>query len=464
MSNDKALVRAPETPLAPPRGALAEVMKLQALEGTALPDIDYRREVRRGAWLLLLGFVGFLLWATLAPLDGGIPAPGVVAVESTRKKLDHPGGGVIEHLRVREGQTVKEGDELIVLNEVQARSALNATLNQWYTAQAVLARLMAEREGLASVTFPAELLQARKSKEVADAIRAQEELFRARRSGLQGELRIIKESVRGMETQLHSLAALKTGREKQVALFNEQLGSFAQLKSEGYVSRNYLVEVERQLAEVQSRQSEDLAKIADVSTRFSELRMQGAQKEAEFRREVETQLTDFQREAATLGERLAAQRDTVARLAIRAPVSGTVVDLAFHTLGGVIKPGERILDIVPAADELIIEAQVSPQYIDRLSVGLPTDVHFDAYSTRVERPVVRGSVQVVSADVLTDPRNGSTYYTMRVKVPAAEVKKLKGLRLQPGMQSTVMVKTGESSLMVYLLHPLLRRFTSALSE
>lgn len=430
-----------------------------------LPDTDYRKVIRLGAGILGLGFGGFLAWACLAPLDEGIPAPGVVAVETNRKRIDHPSGGVIDRILVREGQLVREGEDLIVLNETQARSALNATQGQWYSTLAIQARLVAERDGAAAIGFPGELLQAAaRDDEVARLVKVQEGLFRSRRQALQGELRIIAESTRGLESQLGSLNKLQAGREKQVDLFREQLDSFQRLKKEGFVSRNYLLDIERQLAEVQSRQSEDMSNMAAVNARLSEFRMRGAQRQVEYRREVETQLTEVQRDAATLGERLAAQRDTVERLAIKAPVSGIVVDLAFHTVGGVIKPGDRILDVVPLGDQLIIEAKAGTQYIDRLHAGLPADVHFDAYSSRAERPMVRGSVDVVSADALVDQRSGASYYTLRVKVPPEETKRLGDLKLQPGMQSTVVVKTGERSLMVYLARPVLRRFTTALRE
>lgn len=293
---------------------------------------------------------------------------------------------------------------------------------------------------------------------------SQKELFHSRRSALDGELSIIRESVRGLELQVKSLDQLKAGREKQIALFNEQLASFTKLNLEGFVSRNQLLDIERQLAEVQSKQSEDLANIAGISARLAEFRMRGVQREIEYRREVETQLSEVQREVATLAERLVALRDTNQRLAVQAPVDGVVVDLAFHTIGGVIKPGDRILDIVPEGDELIIEAQIAPQYIDRIKVGLAADVHFDAYMARAESPVITGIVKVVSADALTDARTGTQYYAMRVSVPPAGLKKLGNLTLQPGMTCTVMVKTGERSLLVYLARPLLRRFSSAMSE
>lgn len=433
-------------------------------EPDALPDTDYQRILRRGLWILLVGFGGFVAWATLAPLDEGIPAPGVVAVESNRKRIDHFSGGIVEQILVREGQRVKAGDELLVLNETQSKSALNATQNQRHTAMATLARLRAERDGASSPAWPQELVTAAtKDPEVASLLRSQESLFRSRRNALEGELRIIRESAKGLETQLASLAQLKAGRETQIALFTEQLNSYRDLRSQGFVSRNNLLELERQLAEVQSKQSEDLSNIAGINARLAEFRMRAAQREMEYRREVESLITETQREFSTLGERLNAQQDTFDRLVLRAPVDGTVVGMTTHTIGGVVKPGERLMDIVPEGDSLIVEARVSPQHIDRLHPGLPAEVHLDAY-VQARQPVVGGEVSVVSADVLTDERTGQPYFTLRVNVPAEELAKLGTLKLQPGMLSTVMIKTGERSLMSYLARPLLRRFNTALVE
>ena len=430
-----------------------------------VPDSDYGTMVRLGLLVLAVGFGGFLLWAIFAPLDEGVPAQGVVSVESKRKHLDHLTGGIIDRIVVREGEHVREGQELIVLNEVQAKAALDAYQSQWRIAAANEARLNAERLGLKTISFPKELTDAATAEpSVASMLRAQTELFRSRRTALEGELTIIRESVRGLELQLKSLERLQEGRDKQVQLFEEQLVSFRTLNKEGFVSRNALLDMERQLAEVQSKQSESLSNMASVNARLAEFRMRDAQRNFEYRREVESQLADVQRDLPTAAERVRAQRDTYSRLVVRTPVSGTVVDLAFYTVGGIIKAGDRILDIVPDGDELIVEAQVSPQYIDRVYPGLPADVHFDAYMGRVDRPMVTGKVKVVSADALTDQRTNNTYYAIRVAVPPSELRKLGKLQIQPGMQGTVMVKTGERSLLVYLARPLFRRFTTALGE
>lgn len=427
-------------------------------------DADYMRPIWVGLIILLVGFGGFLVWAIFAPLDEGVPMPGVISVESKRKRVDHLTGGIISKILVRDGQKVREGEALLALDEIQALAALNAIQSQWRATAVTEARLIAEQGGLSAIQYPKALNDASADKEISDLMKAQSELLRSRRNALQGELGIIRESVTGLEQQILSLEQLALGRKKQIQLFHEQLTSFRKLHAENFVSRNQLIDIERQLAEVQTKQSEDLANIASVRARLAEFRMRGKQRETEYRREVETQLAEVQKEGATLAEKLTAIRDTNARLILQAPVSGTVVDLAYHTIGGVIKPGDRILDIVPSNDELIVEAQVAPQYIDRVRVGLPANIHFDAYLRNIEPPVVSGTVKVVSADALVDARTGAQFYNLRVSVPASEIKKLGDLKIQPGMQATVMVKTGERSLLAYLLRPLFRRFNTALGE
>lgn len=458
----------PEVGGAPPSSVgptgLDAWLRPQATPLPTRPNSDYAGAVRLGLRILAIGLGGFLLWATLAPLDEGVPAQGTLAVDSKRKRIDHMLGGLVEKILVRDGQRVNEGDELVVLNETQTRAALNATQNQWYTAVATQARLEAERDSR-QISFPAALKAAGASDpDARAAMDNQHGLLQSRRTALEGELRIIRESVKGLEDQLASLNQLRTGRERQVALFNTQLEKFQRLNRQGFVSQNQLLELERQLSEIQSKQSEDLANIGGINARLAEFRMRSSQRLIEYRREVETQLAEVQKEAATLAERLTAVRDSHARLAIRAPVAGTVVDVAVHTVGGVVKPGDRLMDIVPNDDQLVVEAQLPPQYIDRVRPGLAADVHFDAYVSLMARPVLSGEVSVVSADILTDQRSGTTFYTLKVKIPGSELNKLGDIKLHPGMQGTVMIKTGERTFINYLVRPLLKRFTTALSE
>ena len=429
-----------------------------------LPNENYSETLQFGMWVLIIGFGGFLSWAMLAPLDEGVPAPGVIASESKRKKVDHPNGGVIKQILVQEGSKVKAGEELLLFDDVQALSALNTTLDQWRTAVATAARLDAERKGLEELVFPSELIAVKREKDVETLMVAQTDLFRSRRTALQGELALIREMVRGLELQVKSLDQLKAGRAMQVELLEERLAAYSTLKAKGVASRNQMIEIESQLAEVRSKESDDLTKIVELKTRLAELRMRLSLREIDFRAEVETKLFEVQREIYSLKERLFSLRDIHKHLSIKSPVNGVVVDLAFHTIGSSIKPGDRILDIVPQGDRLIVEAQVAPQHIDRIYPGLPAHIHFDAYMARAERHVITGIVEVVSADALIDSRTEESYYAIRVSVPPVELEKLGKLGLQPGMTSTVMVKTGERSLFVYLMRPFLRFFSSAMKE
>ncbi|MBC9071573.1 HlyD family type I secretion periplasmic adaptor subunit [Thauera sp. CAU 1555] len=428
-----------------------------------VPNSDYSAVVRRGLCLLLFGFGGFLLWAALAPLDEGVPAAAVLTVESQRKRVEHLTGGIVENILVTEGQRVRAGDELVRLNGVQSQASFNSVSTQTRVAGATLARLVAERDGMDAPVFPPELLDD-PSSEVRAAVRAQRDLFASRRGALQGELRILRESVQGLQQQLTSLAGLQEGRESQIRLISEQLRNFEELSRKGFVSQNQLLELRRQFAEAQSHQGEDLAAIGATRARMNELRLQEQQRLMDYRREVETQLAEALREQSLQAERLAAVRDTHERMVIRAPVSGIVVDVAVNTEGGVVKPGDRLMDIVPDEEDLVVQARLAPQYIDRVRPGLEADIHFDAYVSMMNRPRLPGRIDVVSADVITDPRSGVPYYRVLVRIDPAQAERIKELKLFAGMTATVMIKTGERSLLTYLLRPLLQRFSTAMIE
>jgi protease secretion system membrane fusion protein len=428
-----------------------------------LPNADHARPTRLGLWLLVLGFGGFLLWAALAPLDEGVPTPGMVGVETKRKRVEHLTGGLVERILVKEGELVAAGQDLVVLNQVQGKAALDAVRSQWIAAAATVARLRAEREGAAAVAFPDELLRD-KSADAQAALKTQREVFASRRRSLDGELRIVRESARGVQAQVASLTQLDASREKQVGLFNEQLGKFQALQRQGFVSQNQLLDIERQLSEVQSKQAENLAALAAANARLAELRMRDQQISNDFRKDVEAQLTEAQKDLTLQAERLKGMVDSHDRLVMRAPVAGTVVDVAVNTVGGVVKPGDRVMDIVPEGEALVVEAQLAPQFIDRVRPGLPADVAFDAYVSMAQRPRVAGVVETVSADVMTDPRTGAAHYTVRIRIHPDELARLGAIALFPGMQCSVTIKTGERTLLTYLLRPLRQRTASALLE
>lgn len=439
-------------------------MNLPALPGQPrLPNADHASPTRWAMWLLIVGFGGFVLWASVAPLDEGVPTPGVVNVDTKRKRVEHLMGGLVERILVKEGQHVQAGQGLVVLNEVQGKAALDSVRNQWLMASAAVARLQAEREAAPTVRFP-KALETDKAADVQAALKSQRDVFASRRRSLDGELRIVRESAKGLRAQLASLAQLKSGREKQVSLFKDQLARFEALQQQGFVSQNQLLDIERQLSEVQSKQAEDLSNIAATNARLAEFQMRDQQILNDYRKETEAQLTEAQKELSLQTERMKGLSDSFDRLVIKAPVAGTVVDVAVNTVGGVVKPGDRVMDIVPAGEELIVEARLSPQFIDRVHPGLPADVQFDAYVSMAKRPRVAAVVETVSADVVTEPRTGVPYYTVRVRISPEELVTLKGAKLFAGMQCSVTIKTGERTMMTYLLRPLLQRTGASLLE
>jgi len=424
-----------------------------------------QREIRIGLLVIAAALGGFLLWATTVPLDEGVPAYGRLSVESRRKHIEHLTGGIVGRILVKDGQRVHQGAELVILDETQTQAALRAAEQQWWTSLVVEARLTAELAGASSFSLPEELRARRGDPLIKTLVSAQYDMFRTRQSAADGELGILRGSQRGLAAQLQSLEALRSGRERQVKLLNEQMAAASALREQGYVSRNQALEVERQLAEIQSRQGEDLATIGATQARLSELRLRESQYRVDRRRDLEAELADARRDSALLGEKVAALRDTHSRLVIRAPVAGTVVDMAVTTQGGIVKAGDRLMDLVPEDDELVVEAKVDPRYIDRIRPGLPADLHFDAYMNLAMRPLVTGEVRVVSADVMNDERTGAPYYAVQVAIPKAQRARLgEEIRLQPGMLCSVMVKTGEHTLAAYLARPVLRRFAGALSE
>lgn len=410
---------------------------------------DTGKVIRGGMLLLVLGFGGFMAWAIWAPLDEGVPAPGTVMVESSRKQVQHPSGGVVKEILVREAQTVRAGDVLLRMEDTQARSAFDATQQTLFYLQAMEARLLAEQGGRREVRFEDELLRETHPKAL-EHMEAQRRLFAARRNALAGQVAVVEESAAAAEAQA-------VGLEEQIRFLRPQLEGMRDLAAEGYAPRNRQLELERQLADLQGNAVRARRSVAEAKLRMIQLRQ-------DFLREVETQMADIKRERATSAERLRAQREDFERTLVRAPADGSVTGLAVHTVGGVIGSGQKLMEIVPAGEALILEAQVAPHMIDRVHAGLAADITLSAFVSAPDM-VIGGRVISISADALpsTLPQE-PPYYLARIEVTPEGLKKLGSLQLQPGMQASVVIKTGERSLMSYLMKPLMRRLRMALTE
>ena len=426
---------------------------------------DTGRAARIGLWALGLGFGGFLLWAGLAPLDEGVPSQGTVMIDTKRKTVQHLSGGIIQKVAVHEGQTVKEGDTLIELDSATARSNYESVRQRYLSLRAMQGRLTAEQADKDVITFHPDLLEARSDPLIQIQMQTQSQLLLTRRNSLRATLQGIEESIQSQQGLLTTYEGMLSQRRNQLALIQEELKNTRSLVAEGYAPRNRQLELERQVAEVNTSIVELNGNTLRAQRTIAELRQQAQVRRQEYRKEVETDLANVLREVQSDAEKLAAVKNDLERTEIRSPATGQVIGLAVQTIGGVIQPGQKLMDIVPEDAALLLEARIDPHFIDRVHAGLKTDVRFNAFA-HTPQLVVEGEVTSLSNDLLTEQVGSGqvSYYLARVKVTPEGIKKLGTHRLQPGMQAEVVIKTRERSMLTYLINPLTKRLAASMKE
>lgn len=421
------------------------------------------RPGRVGLWALALGLGGFLAWAALAPLDEGVPGQGMVTIDTKSKAVQHLSGGIVKQVLVAEGQTVKEGQVLIRLDEAVTRATLESIRQRYLGLRAMQARLRAEQIGSRKIVWHPELLEAMRDPQIRQLATTQEQLYASRRESLRADLQAIEENIQGQQGQLQALAVILTSRRSQLDLLNDELKSTGELVKEGYAPRNRQLELERMLADTHVSIAELIGNTTRTQRTIAELRQRAIVRRQEDRKELESQMAEVDREVEGDGEKFRSARADLGRTEIRAPASGQVVGLAFQTVGGVVGPGQKLMDIVPTIRSLLLEARVAPNLIDRVRANLPVDVRFSSFANSPQL-VVQGRVMSVSADLLTDPHSGHGYFLARVAVTPDGMKKLGHRQLYPGMPVEVVFLTGERSLLTYLLHPLTKRMAASMTE
>lgn len=424
---------------------------------------EAKRAGRIGLLALAIGFGGFLLWAALAPLDEGVPGQGVVAIDTKRKAVQHLSGGIVKEVLVREGDEVKEGQLLLRLDEAAVRANYETARQRYLGLRAMQARLMAEQASSAKIAFHPDLEKASADPLIRQQMLNQEQLFVTRRALLRSDLQSIDESIQGQQGLLEAYAGMLMNRKNQLALVNEELGNLRGLVKEGYAPRNRQLEMERTVADISTSMADLQGNTVRAQRTIGELRQRAISRQQEYRREVETQLADVSREVLAEEQKFRAVSDDFGRTEIKAPVAGQVVSLAIQTVGGVVQPGQKLMDIVPGNEALLLEARVAPHLIDRVHAQLPVDVRFNSFAHSPQL-VLAGKVVSVSGDLLTEQQSGITYYLARVQLTPEGVKALGKRQMQPGMPVEVVFKTGERSLLTYLLHPLTKRVSAAMKE
>lgn len=426
-------------------------------------ETDETHYTKLGWWIVLAGFGGFILWASFAPLDKGVPISGTVTVASNLQAVQHQTGGTIDRILVKEGDHVKVGQVVVRMNDVQIKAQAEITRSQLYTARAVEARLLAERDSKNEIVFPAELLSLQSDPRVANNLIIQNQLFTSRRLALQHEIAALDEGTAGLKVQLRGLEATKISKNQQLKFLEEQLVNLRELAKDGFVPRNRVLDLERTYTQLAGEISSDIGNIGRTQRQITELEQRRIHRQQEYQKEVRQQLSDIQREADSLSSRLSGQDFELANVEVRAPVDGIVVGMNVFTEGGVIGPGFKLMDIVPSDDVLVITGQVPVHLIDKVHVDLPVDLIFSALNQK-KTPNIPGIVTQVSADRLTDERTGLPYYNMKAKVTSEGMKQLSDQLIRAGMPVEIFIKTGERSLMSYLFKPILDRVHSSLSE
>lgn len=418
--------------------------------------------VRRVGYLMLLVTFGlFGGWAALAPLDSSALAPGVVTVKSYRKTVQHLEGGIVRELRVHDGDMVKTGDVLLVLDSTQARSDMEMTRSQLIAALQLQARLEAERDALPEPVAVPALDPA--DPRVQEARDSEARIFQTRRTSLMGEIGLQEKTIGQIEEQIRGFKTIIGSKQTLAASYQEEIVDLRALLAEGYVDKQRLREQERSLSRLQTEIAESQSEIAQARVHIDEARLKILQLKKAFASEVAGLLGDARSKVYELRERLATLQDRDQRTDILAPEAGMVMGMTVHTLGAVVSPGTALLDIVPANEELIVEAQVSPMDIDRIALGKLADIRFSAFKSSTT-PVIEGRLVQISADRLINKDTGTAYYLARVALTDKGRQTLGNLTLVPGMPVEVLVNTGARTLLQYLIQPASNVFARSLIE
>ena len=416
-----------------------------------------------GFWALGIGFGIFLAWAAFAPLDEGVPSAGYVSIDTKRKSVQHLTGGLVKEVLVREGQQVRLGDLLVRMDDAMARANLESVRQRYLGLRAMQGRLLAEQAGQPAINWHPDVAQAASDPLISQQMMTQRQLLSARRAALAADLQGIEESSQGQKERMASFASVQKSRLSQQKLLREELENIRGLVEQGYAPRNRQFELERSVTDLSASLAELDGNIQHARRSVAEMQQRAILRQQEYRKEVETQLAEVTREVLADAQKIKPVREEFERAEIRSPATGQVVGLAFQTAGAVIPPGQKLMDIVPADETLLLETQVPPHMIDRIHQGQPVDARFSGFAHSPQL-VVPGVVQSISADLLTDAITGAPYFLARVAVTPDGVKKLGRHQLQPGMPVEVILKTGERTMLTYLLHPLTKRLAASMTE
>jgi HlyD family secretion protein len=416
-----------------------------------------------GYAIIFVMFGVFGSWAAVAKLDSAVFAPGTISLEGNRKVVQHLEGGIVAEILVQEADTVSEGDILLRLSDVEARSNLDVITTRLDVAKVTEARLLAERELADTIVLPNDLRKA-DSATIQSSFKDQADLFQDRRSILKSRTDILTVRVEQTNTQIEGLELQKSALERRLVNFNEMIERMRSGQEKGLIQTNILSQREDDLIQIEASLGRVISEIAQAKNSINETHFEKLQVEQEYKERANSELEKVRAEIAELEQRAKIVEDVLTRTDIRAPGSGTIQDLKVHTVGSVIQAGQVLMELVPEDEELLINARVSPRDIDNVAPGLQTEVRFTAFKTKLT-PIMLGQVQSVSNDVIT-PENPQEmpYYLARIEVIEEDIPEEISGRLTPGMPADVIITTGERTVANYIVSPLMDAVRKSMIE
>ena len=424
---------------------------------------DVKRFIHIGLLAILVAFGGIGTWAAIAPLSGAVIAIGVVKVDTNRKTIQHQEGGIVKEILVRDGDYVKAGQTLIVLQDERVGANLDLLQGQFNAELARAARLRTERDNLESIQFPEQLTSNTTSQEVANLLRSEEIFFNTRRETLETQISLLRQQISHAHEEIAGLNIQVEAEEAASRYLQLEIDANETLEKMQYVQKVHIFELKRGIEEYLSHKGEHLADIAQAQQRISDLELKIIDLKKAHINEAADKLIVSDATIKEIAERLRPARDATARQQVVAPIAGTVVNIRVFTVGGVLGPREPILDIVPEGSPLIIEARINVDDIDDLKLEQEADIRLTAYKRR-STPLILGHVIYIAADRLVDAVSQQAYYTAHIEVDLASLREARNLTLYPGMPAEVFIKTGTRTALDYLLAPITQTLRRTMRE
>jgi HlyD family secretion protein len=422
-----------------------------------------RRHILAGSVLVAVLVIGLGGWASTAQISGALIAQGSIVVDTNVKKVQHPTGGVVGELFVRDGDHVKAGDVLVRLDETVTHANLAIVNKGLIELYARKARLAAERDGGDTMAVPPELANRQNEPEVKEALASERKLFDLRHQDRLGQKQQLQERITQLQQQISGLAAQQSAKDKGIALLEQELLGVRDLWQKNLVQLNRLTSLQREEAHLEGERGQIVAQAAEVKGKIAEIQLQIIQVDQDLSSDVAKELRETDSKIGEYVERKVTAEDQLKRTDIRAPQDGIVFQSTANTVGGVIAAGDPVMMIVPESDNLTVEVKVDPKDIDQVQFGQTVVLRFSSFNVR-STPEINGTVSRIAADTSTDQRTGQSYYLVRIAMPAQGLKRLGDVRLTPGMPVEAFIETGERTMMSYLLKPLHDQLMHAFRE